>query len=91
MLNFIDTALEPVSQMLEAVRVPFRPYESIIYAPMIPIAEMFGRPMDEIALFVSICISFVLCAALPCIRNPTARKCYSTGLGLFMTTYTFGA
>ena len=54
------------------------------------VAETFGRPTDEVTLFVSIIIAFVLSFPLPFIRNVALRKLYSTGLGLVLAFYTYG-
>jgi len=54
------------------------------------VSEMFGRPADEVTLFVSILIAFVLSFPQSFIRNVTLRKLYSTGIGLSLTFFTYG-
>jgi|688.fasta_scaffold141358_1 lysophospholipid acyltransferase len=54
------------------------------------IADTFQRPADEVTLFVSIIVCFLVCIPMPYIRNVALRKIYSTVGGLLMSFFTFG-
>jgi hypothetical protein len=91
MIEQIDEHLEPVWALLEMARKPLVPYQEAIYAPVMPVANAFGRPLDEVIMFIGILLGFVLQACMPLIRSPALRKWFSTIMGMAVTVYVYGA
>ena len=71
--------------------MPFKPLADVVYMPVSHVAGLLNRPDEELMFVFSALLSFVVCLALPYIRNPTARKWYSTLFGLLIGFYTYGA
>ena len=83
--------VQVLARWREEIALFFKPMADIVYIPVSHVAQLLNRPDEEIIFVFSALLSFVVCLALPYIRNPTARKWYSTIFGLLIGFYTYGA
>ena len=80
-----------LAQWRAEIAMVFKPMADVVYIPVSHVGGLLGRPDEEIIFVFSALLQFVICLALPYIRNPTARKWYSTLSGLLIGFYTYGA
>ena len=64
--------------------------QSIFYAPCKFLEEALQKPEEEITYVLCSIMTFTLSLYIPYIRNTTARKLYSTLLGMFLLFYKEG-